>query len=92
MGAKGFRQVSSRRRSHEVPDQLEIDRGVLRSMRREARWRGEVGELVQDHALPPRPARKRDRAAVVESARVPTPAAISHLDLIERGEAGLPPR
>ena len=92
MGAKSFRQLSSRRRSHEVLDQLEIDRGVLRPMGGGARWRCEVGELVQDHALPPRPARKQDDALVLERTGMPAPAAISHLHLVERGEASLPPR
>ena len=92
MGTKSFRQVSSRRRSHEVLDQLEIDRGVLRPMRSEAGGCCEMSELVKYDAFPPRPARKRDGALVLERTGVPAPAAVPDLDLVERGEAGSPPR
>ena len=92
MRAKGFREISRRSRSHEVPDELEIDHGVLWPMRREARGSREVGELVQDDPFPPRPARKRDRALVLQRTGVPAPAAVPHLNLVERGEASFPPR
>jgi hypothetical protein len=78
---------------HAVLHQQQVDAGVDGAMPDRCRRAGEVGELVEERELGPRPAREFNRAPVdplVCDGRMTTPVEEDHAP--HRGEMHLPPR